>query len=201
MRIVVRSGLTVVSKSGLHGVTEACRCLESLRIGCPRVRAARRILEQMACATDPRHAELHRAIVVASIAAAACGGNVIIDEPASGSGGNTSSVGSTATFIPGLSCDELQAELEKLIAAATVCECMLPPCSDDRPIHDTCGCPIAAGASRVNEAKQAEASYQQWIAAGCGPLSCTGNCARPTYWTCNGETDGCAGTCVGFIAY
>src|SRR5688572_17544251 len=110
-----------------------------------------------------------------------CGGSVVIDEAATGtSGGGTgststattgtasaSSAVSTSSSASGTSCAELETSFTRLIPEATACNA----CMDDNRckgivIHDPCGCPMGSNDTQPELAQQAEAIYQQWVAAG-----------------------------------
>jgi hypothetical protein len=69
-------------------------------------------------------------------------------------------------------------------------------CMNGPKIHDTCGCLVGASDMAAQAAADAEATYQQWVAWGCGPWDCDMPCMpdNATYY-CTPEGSECNGRC------
>jgi hypothetical protein len=149
------------------------------------------------------------------VALAACGGKTVVDGPGPGAGGagggggsstttthtttTTATATTTVTTSSSSGCDGVLGELSALIVEATTCNsCMdYDSCMNGPKIHDTCGCLVGASELAQQAAADAEALYQQWVSAGCGPFECNTPClpdnatyyCTPTGTNCDGKCD------------
>jgi hypothetical protein len=57
--------------------------------------------------------------------------------------------------------------------------------------HDACGCKVLFNENLDQQVKQANAAYDAWVTAGCGPFACGKACIEGTTGAC----DATSGTC------
>jgi hypothetical protein len=138
----------------------------------------------------------------------ACGGKTVVDGPGAGGAGgtggssttttHTTTTTATTTISTSSGCDGVLGQLTALIAEATACNaCMnYDSCMNGPKIHDPCGCRVGASDMAQQAAADAEALYQEWVAAGCGPFECNTPCMpdNATYY-CTQTGTNCDGRC------
>lgn len=133
-------------------------------------------------------------------AVAGCGGLVVLQlddgEPAggatgSGAGGAGSqpiggspgpSTDAVTTATGSGACSSLLEAYETAVDHARACSPLDPNivCDGTVVLLDTCGCPsIVANEDLVGEVADAQAAYEAWVLAGCGPYRCA-NCTPAT---------------------
>jgi hypothetical protein len=114
---------------------------------------------------------------------AACGGKVVVDGSATGSGGGA----------PG-SCDALLADLDQKIQAAQQCSPNLAVVQCTAVISDGCDCPVPVNELSADAVTAAKNAYQAAAEAGCTG-ACGGSCAGLGS-SANCVPNGSGGTCV-----
>lgn len=127
--------------------------------------------------------------LLVALSAAGCGGLVVLelDDGPSGDGGAGGSgtgqpIGGfnapTDAATTGTGSDQCAALLETLETAidhARACTPLDPniQCDGSVVLLDTCGCPsVVANENLITEIADAQAAYDAWVAAGCGPYDC-----------------------------
>lgn len=122
-----------------------------------------------------------------------CGGLVVLelDDGPSGSGGQSSGGGlggsgepiggsgaptDAATTSSGTGpCASLLEIFETALDHARACSPLDPniQCDGSAVLLDVCGCPsVVANENLIGEIADAQAAYEAWVAAGCGPYEC-----------------------------
>jgi hypothetical protein len=152
----------------------------------------------------------------------ACGGLVLFDPDATGTGGGSASgaggsvsgagggatsgigvgtsvqSGSVASSSSGDNCFALGEELDRTTSEAVGCNPTIDllQCNGSELLFDRCGCKsVVANETKPELVQAARAAYDAWVAAGCGPFDCGGACASPM----GGQCDPQSGTCIGFL--
>lgn len=136
---------------------------------------------------------MRRLLSLVALSVAGCGGLVVLeldDESGTQAGGQGGRGGSGGEPIAGFfsppadvvttgtgsgACDALLATYETAVDHARACSPLDPniQCDGTVVLLDTCGCPsIVANEDLVGEVADAEAAYEAWVAAGCGPYQC-----------------------------
>lgn len=112
---------------------------------------------------------------------------------ATGTSTHTSTHAASST-TGGNQCAALLADMQAKAKDATHCNPLLDiqQCDGTAIINDSCGCPsILANEKNPNKVSSAQAAYQAWVSAGCGPMDCD-HCSPAIPGFCNGtnETNG-----------
>ncbi len=163
----------------------------------------------------PRPLEWHhgamRLLITLSLglAMAACGGLVVIPlddgEPAGGGGsepmgGTVSTSTDAATTGTGSdACTTLLELYETAVDHARACSPIDPNivCDGTVVLLDTCGCPsIVANEDLPADVAEAQAAYEAWVAAGCGPYLCENCTPAVSGGFCETMGDPAKGRCV-----
>jgi hypothetical protein len=92
--------------------------------------------------------------------------------------------GESAAGAP--SCAELNMERQTWLQAAVVCSAELDgQCAGAKTVPNQCGCPTLVNSALDYQVKQAQAAYDAWVAAGCGPFACGAACFLGTMAICD----------------
>ncbi len=134
---------------------------------------------------------------------AACGGKVVFVEDGGEGGGGSSGTqgGSSSSSVPTTSSGTVCSDLEAALLAATndarACSPMLAveQCTGSLTLPDRCGCfSVVANENTPELAAAAQAAFDAWVNAGCGPLDCT-QCEPAVSGFCNSTPSGQSGLC------
>jgi hypothetical protein len=81
----------------------------------------------------------------------------------------------------------LQVLRDAIVAASTctTCQGFLDFCQGGPLMTDECGCEVVANTFLDAEAQLARDRYDEWVAAGCGPLDCAQPCHDAVFFTCH----------------
>ncbi len=138
-----------------------------------------------------------------ALIAGACGGKAVVDPPAEGIGGSSSTSSSTTSSSTTSSsgtggtadpCPLLDEQLEAALRLAQACNPMINAiqCSGQAVVYDTCGCQVVANDQASSEAEAALEAYDAWVQAGCGPQLCSTCPPGPeTPWYCDVDLEVC----------
>lgn len=112
----------------------------------------------------------------------------------SGSGGTTSTGGSGGTGGNGNDCEALNEARQAALTEAVSCNPEIdgPQCTGEKTVPDQCGCPVLVNELNAASAAAAQAAYDAWVEAECGPYACGAACFVGEEGTCSGETSTCA---------
>jgi hypothetical protein len=79
-------------------------------------------------------------------------------------------------------CQSLFATFQNALAEAVKCSPVLGvvQCSGSATLLDACGCTVVANETQPEKVKAAQAAYDAWVAAGCGPYACGKECVVGT---------------------
>jgi len=154
------------------------------------------------------------AVLIAALgsSSAACGGLVVLDlDDGAGGEGDAptipvggapstsvpSSNSATTSTGPGNDCQDLALAWETAIDHARACSPLDPviQCDASVVLLDQCGCAsIVVNENHVSEIQEAQAAYDAWVAAGCGPYLCE-SCSEALGGWCQAREDGGKGRC------
>ena len=111
-----------------------------------------------------------------------------------GTGGAAGSAGTGGNPGDGGQCAPLFESYQKALAAAVQCSPQLSvvQCSGAATLYDSCGCKLVANETQDAKVKAAQAAYDAWTKAGCGPYPCGKACFEGTTGAC----DPTSGTCM-----
>ncbi len=117
------------------------------------------------------------------------GGNCIcMCEGTGGLGGGGS--GGAAT------CASLNVTRQEALQAATSCNAELSgQCTGSATVPDQCACPRIVNDGQPDDVQAAQAAYDAWVQAGCGPYACGAACSEGTTGICQGQ-GGPSGICA-----
>jgi hypothetical protein len=113
-----------------------------------------------------------------------------------GTGGAAGSGGAAGTGgKPGDAgaCAPLFDTYQKALAEAVKCSSQLGvvQCSGSATLYDSCGCKLVANETQDAKVKEAQAAYDAWTKAGCGPYGCGKACFEGTTGACDPTTSTC----------
>jgi hypothetical protein len=95
------------------------------------------------------------------------------------------------TNCPNTDCTQLNADRIAALDAARACSSAADgQCSADVTVPDACGCAVPVNPTSPDGVEQAQATYDAWVNAGCGP-ACAAPCILGTAATCSVESASC----------
>jgi hypothetical protein len=113
-----------------------------------------------------------------------------------GGDGAVAGAGAGAGAAGAPSCVELNKERQTWLDAARTCSPELNgQCAGARTVPNQCGCPTLVNSAFDYQVKRAQAAYDAWVAANCGPYACGAACFVGTMGVCDPTRIG-SSTCI-----